>query len=197
MDRPWARTATIAGFVAVASYVALIFLSVPTPLQVALTFGFGFGLTLASIGLYYAVARPASPRLALVAVVANTLGAAQLIGMILVQMAVKETEPDPSAAFTAIWLGLDVAWDLYIGAGTVAFALCMLRHPNFRPILGGLGLIVGLLLLVLNVATFPTPPGVAGLFDAGPFVGVWYLLVSVQVHRLSFRPSERRREDDV
>jgi hypothetical protein len=49
-------------------------------------------------------------------------------------MAVKEAEPEPSAAFTAIWLGLNV---------------------------------------------------------------VWYLLVSVQVHRVSFRPSERRREDDV
>ena len=50
------------------------------------------------------------------------------------RMAVKEAEPEPSAAFTAIWLGLNV---------------------------------------------------------------VWYLLVSVQVHRVSFRPSERRREDDV
>ena len=31
---------------------------------------------------------------------------------------------------TAIWLGLDVAWDAYIGLGTLFLALAMLRHPR-------------------------------------------------------------------
>ncbi len=37
--------------------------------------------------------------------------------------------------FVAIWLGVDVAWDAYIGIGTVCFAVAMLRHPRFGAVL--------------------------------------------------------------
>ena len=74
-----------------------------------------------------------------------------------------------------------MAWDLYVGTGTLAFAWCLLRHPAFRWWLGVPGMAIALLLLGLNVATFPAPPADAGSFDAGPLVGLWYLAVSVRL----------------
>ncbi len=83
----------------------------------------------------------------------------------------------------AVWLGLDVAWDVYIGLGTVLFGVSMLRHPRFGRPFGISGIILGLGLLVLNLYTFPAPPANAGLMDLGPFIGFWYLAVSVQTWR--------------
>ncbi len=186
-DSAWARATAVAGIAALASYGLLLGLPAPLPVQVLLVFGFAFGLTVASLGLYHAVAAPVAPRLALVATVANVVAAGQLTAMLLVQLAVREYEPAPGRAFVAIWLGLDVAWDLYVGVGTLAFAWCMLRHAAFRHWIAVPGIAIALVLLGLNVLTFPLPPGEAGAFDAGPLVGLWYLVVTVRVAWLAWR----------
>lgn len=186
-DRAWGRAAAVAGVAALASYGLLLGVAAPLPAQVLLVFGFAFGLTVASLGLYHAVAAPVAPRLALVATVANVVAAAQLTAMLMVQLAVGEYGPAPGRAFVAIWLGLDVAWDLYVGAGTLVFAWCLRRHPAFRWWLAAPGLAIATLLLGLNVATFPLPPGEAGAIDAGPLVGLWYLAVSLRVAALAWR----------
>ncbi len=180
-DLRWARWSGGAGLAALVSYVALMALSAPPPVQALLVFGFAFGLTVASLGLHLGVTRVVAPRLGLVAAVANTVAAGELAAMLLVQMAVKAAVPKPEAAFTAIWLGLDVAWDLFVGAGTALFGLALWRHPRFRPFTAGSGVAAGLVLLALNIATFPIPPAEAGLFDAGPFVGLWYVWLSARV----------------
>jgi hypothetical protein len=180
-DRRWAVWGAGAGLCALASYVALSVVSVPAPLAALLTFGFSFGLTVASIGLYLGVVRDAAPRIGLVAAASNAMAAVELTAMLLVQLAVKSAEGRPAPAFTAIWLGLDVAWDVFVGAGTVLFGLALFRHPRFRPLTAGGGVLVGALLLALNIGTFPRPPAEAGLFDIGPFVGLWYIVLSVRV----------------
>lgn len=191
-DVTWARATAVAGIAALVSYGLLLALPAPLPVQVLLVFGFAFGLSVASLGLYHAVAAPVAPRLALIATVSNVVAAGQLTAMLLVQLAVRERAPAPDTAFVAIWLGLDVAWDLYVGVGTLAFAWCMLRHPSFRYWIAVPGIGIALVLLGLNVATFPTPPADAGSFDAGPLVGLWYLAVTIQVARLAWR--ERSQE---
>ena len=50
-------------------------------------------------------------------------------------------------------------------------------------------MVLGALLVVLNVVTFPTPPADAGLFDIGPFVGLWYLFLMIRVLIVSRRNS--------
>jgi hypothetical protein len=47
--------------------------------------------------------------------------------------------------------------------------------------LSGITVFAGLLLLVLNLWTFPIPPGESGLFDVGPFVGLWFMVLSVRM----------------
>ena len=82
-----------------------------------------------------------------------------------------------------VQLGLDVSWDVFIAIGTLLFAVNMLNHPRFGKILGGIGALLAILLLGFNLYTFPTPPANANLIDFGPFVGLWYLVASIQTLR--------------
>jgi hypothetical protein len=103
--------------------------------------------------------------------------------MVLVQLAVRPRVPEGVGDIGGVWLGLDVAWDIYIGLGTLAFGCAMLRHPRFGWPFAAPGLILGLLVVVLNLIPFPTPPAAAGSFDIGPFVGLWYLASTIQARR--------------
>jgi hypothetical protein len=102
-----------------------------------------------------------------------------------VQLAVKARLQGAKASpeLVGIWLGLDVAWDVYVSIGTGLFALAMLKHPRFGKVFGGIGLVIAMFLLVLNLFTFPTPPADAGLIDLGPVVFLWYLVATVQAWR--------------
>jgi hypothetical protein len=70
-----------------------------------------------------------------------------------------------------------------IGLGTVLFGVSMFRHPRFGRLFGASGVVLGLGLLMSNLYAFPTPPANTGLIDLGPFIGLWYLAVSVQMWR--------------
>jgi len=88
------------------------------------------------------------------------------------------------AAFEAangIQLGLDVAWDVFLGLGTVLLALNMWRHPRFGRLLAVSGCVIAVVLVVANLAVFPEPPGQAGSIDLGPVIGLWYLIVTVRL----------------
>jgi hypothetical protein len=80
-----------------------------------------------------------------------------------------------------VQLGIDVAWDIYISVAMILLGVVLWKHPRFGMVLGGITAFAGLLLLVLNLWTFPTPPGDAGLFDAGPFVGLWFVVLSLRM----------------
>ena len=53
----------------------------------------------------------------------------------------------------------------------------MWGHPRFHKILALVTGLLGAGLLVLNLWTYPIPPGSAGSVDLGPLVGVWYLVI--------------------
>jgi hypothetical protein len=117
----------------------------------------------------------------LIAAVSNVIAAAQLLAMLMVQMSVYSVVQQPDAALKAVWWGLDVAWDLYVGMGTILFALCMFGRRGLGIWFAVPGLLIGGLLLIFNIATFPKPPDTAGLVDFGPLVGLWYLAVYVRL----------------
>lgn len=178
-DRPWAVTAGLAGIAGIASYVLLITLDTSAAVSVLLAALFAFGFALTGVGLHLGVTGAVSPRLSLLGAIANAAAAVELLAMVLVQIAVKAVAPHPGQTMTAIWLGLDVAWDLFGGVGTVLFGIALWRHPRFSPAIGLGGILTATVLLILNVATFPLPPKDAGWFDAGPFVALWYVVLCV------------------
>lgn len=191
-DLRWAVCSGVAGILALASWVPLAVADLPNWAAATCVFGFGGGIALASVALYLGVLRGVAPRLSLLAAIANTVAAGELVAMALVQIAVKAATQHPGVELTHIWLGLDVAWDVFVGTGTVLFGVALWLHPDFRPLTAGFGVLVGALLLVLNLATFPVPPAEAGLFDVGPFVGLWYVVLSARVLLVARRESRAR-----
>jgi hypothetical protein len=99
----------------------------------------------------------------------------------MVQMSVYAVVQQPDATIKAVWWGLDVAWDLYLGAGTILFGLAMFGRRGLGKWLGVPGVLISVVFLIFNIVTFPKPPDTAGLVDLGPLVGLWYLAVYVRL----------------
>lgn len=182
-DRPWAVTSAVAGLGAVISYVLMIAAPIPDSIGVLLSAGFGMGFGAATVGLYLGVLRPVAPRTALAASALNVVAGALVVTMILVQVAIKDLSPtrDFARSLASVHLGIDVAWDLYGGVGTVLLAWALRDHPAFGRAFAIPGLLLALALLALNAISFPTPPAEAELVDLGPLVALWYVAVSVRV----------------
>jgi hypothetical protein len=183
LDYRWAGVTAICGTAGIVAYIGTSAAShsTSTIITIPLVFAFAFGITVSSIGLYHVLGGMTGSRMALIAAVANVIAAVQLLAMLMVQMAVRATVEQPEAALRAVWWGLDVAWDLYIGAGTILFGLAMFGRRGLGAWLGVPGVLISVVFLIFNIATFPEPPDTAGLVDLGPVVGLWYLVVYLRL----------------
>jgi hypothetical protein len=183
----WIKAGIIGGIMASILYPALLILPGPSIFVTTAASFFGLSIGVGSFGLLKLINLNRRSVLAGLGAVSNFTAGALFTAMALVQLAVKQVSiaagTDYSLNLEAVWLGLDVAWDLYIGAGTIFFSISMLTHPRFRWHFGVPGLLLGAALLILNLIPFPTPPSAAGLVDLGPFVGLWYLVVTIQARR--------------
>jgi hypothetical protein len=198
LTKRWVTVGAVAGLLACTVYPLLITVSMPMALTVFLAGAFGPLLAVASIGLYHFLAIHRKTVSAQIAVTFNVIAGTVVNLMLIVQMAVhahmretlqgaeETTRETLTAIFTAVdkvQLGLDVSWDIFVSVGTILFAVNMLRHPRLGAFFFGTGMLIGAGLLVLNLATFPTPPADAELFDLGPAVGLWYFVVCIWVLR--------------
>ena len=184
----WIKLGGITGLTSMAVFVAISAVPLPDRASNMLAAFFGPLLSLASYGLVRLLALHRKAISLQIAAVSNAIAGALVTAMLLVQLAVRTGGRGALDDF--LWLklrridlGLDVAWDVYICAGTFLLALNMLRHPMFGPVWGGIGLLLATGLAGLNLWTFPTPPANAGWVDLGPLVGLWYAAVSVQMLR--------------
>lgn len=194
LDYRWAPVTAVSGIAGVVAYIFALASESSDAFTVVASFIFAFGITLGSVGLYHILGGEKGSPLVLIAAMANVIAAALLFAMLMVQLSVHALVPQPDAGIKAVWLGLDVAWDFYIGAGTILFGLSMFGRRGLGAWLAVPGLLIGNLLLIFNVATFPTPPANAGLVDLGPLVGLWYLVVFVRLGASSaFLARQHRR----
>jgi hypothetical protein len=176
------RIGAVAGLCTCIVYPLMIFAPLPTLGAVVLASSMGPLLGLASWGLREFINLDRPRPAATLGAISNTLAGALLTAMLLVQLAAGIRSGDkPGSDVVSVWLGLDVAWDVYVGLGTLFFAVCALRHPRLGRVIGVVGIAIAVGLLALNLYCFPTPPGEAGLVDLGPVIGLWYLVVTVAV----------------
>ena len=176
------RTGAVAGLCTCVVYPLMIFVPLPTLATVVLASSMGPLLGLASWGLREFINLDRPRPAATLGAISNALAGALLTAMLLVQLAAGiRSEDKPGPSVVSVWLGLDVAWDVYVGLGTLFFAVCAMRHPRLGLVIGSAGIVIAVGLLALNLYTFPIPPGEAGLIDLGPAVGLWYLVVTVVV----------------
>ena len=84
-------------------------------------------------------------------------------------------------ALRTLDMSLDVVFDVFLGWAMIIIAAPMYRHRRLGALWAVPSFVLGLLLIALNVATFPFPPATKGLFDIGPAIGIYNLLLSVRV----------------
>lgn len=193
LDYRWAPITAISGIAGVVAYIFALASESSDAFTVVASFIFAFGITLSSIGLYNILGGVKGSPLVPIAAIANVIAAALLFAMVMVQLSVHAMVPQPDAGLKAVWLGLDVAWDFYISTGTILFGLSMFGRRGLGAWLAVPGLLIGGLLLIFNVATFPYPPANAGLVDLGPLLGLWYLVVCVRLGISSVLVERQRR----
>lgn len=177
----WIRAGVVAGLWACFAYPLAVFVPLPMWISATLAASFGPALAVACVGLWRFIQLQEVSVAAAAAAGLNAIGGALFTAMLLVQMAVGVAAGDhPERPLQAVWLGLDVAWDVYLGCGTALFGFSMLRHARFGWVFGGSGIAIALALLSLNLCSFPVPPANAGLIDLGPAAGLWYLAVTLR-----------------
>ncbi|MGO9338849.1 MAG: hypothetical protein ACLPY1_15230 [Terracidiphilus sp.] len=179
------RIGIAGGFIACLAYPLASFVPLPMRATAVIAACFGPALVVACFGLKALLDAENQTPISALGFLLNALAGALFSAMALVQIAVGALVKDRTIflAMNGIWLGLDKAFDIYIGLGTIFFAVAMLRHPRFGRIFAIFGLAIGAGLLVLNFYTFPAPPANAGFIDPGPAIGLWYLAVTIQMSR--------------
>lgn len=199
LELNWIKVGIVAGFLTSLFYPLLIFVDMPQLLSVFVASFVGPLLSVASFGLYKFMKHHRKTVTLQIAAVSNIIAGTIFNLMLIVQVARREVMGDYlngtddaatiemlqwiSRGVHTVQAGIDVSWDIYIVAGTFFFGWNMLTHPKFGKIFGGIGIILAVLLLAFNLYTFPYPPAEAGLIDFGPFTGLWYLAVTIQVLR--------------
>lgn len=121
--------------------------------------------------------------------------------MLLVQGSVgyfaAEADADLMRMLRGVDLGIDLAWDVFMGTSLMLTAGVMWRHSRFRMWWAIPAGILGLLLIVLNGITAPNPPNSASLIDVGPLTAIYGTLLSVFLVRAGAKlpRSVTRRQD--
>ena len=145
-----------------------------------------------SYGMYTFIAAERDGAANRLAFVFAVLAFSTVLSMVIVQMAVgaafgeiaqgleEGTSTALSRGLKMVDLGLDIAWDILIGVSMIFSAVALKGRTGFGILWATPVMILGVLMLGLNTATFPWPPGEAGLFDIGPFVGTYMLVIAVR-----------------
>jgi hypothetical protein len=91
-------------------------------------------------------------------------------------------------------LGIDVAWDIFIGTALLFLSAALFGHSGFGRWWGVSSGFLGAALIILNVSTFPWPPADRDLFDIGPVIGLYIILLSTRLIVLGRKMSHRGSE---
>jgi hypothetical protein len=186
-----------AGVAAVIIYPLRTFAPVPEFLGTALFLFFGPVLVVAFVGLYPAVARPATSVAAILGTVFGVLAGAINMMFAAVQLnnlfyirryaslatdpTVKETWRNILKGVFTVQNGLNYTMDFFLDWTIFMYAVVLWRWGRWSRLLSVLGLAAGGAHFVMKLVTFPEPPAEAGLFDAGPLVGAWFGLFTLHI----------------
>lgn len=187
------KIGAISGILSIIFYFsAAVLPGIPDVLSRLLGFSFPLLWIISFMGLYSFLKRENKTPTLEIAYIFGIIGAAIACSFIVVQQAnfiwhqeamktvsSEEAKALLRAAFRGanrVQAGLDVAFDIFITISWILFGLNIAKSKSFNKILGWMGSLIALGLLVLNLYTFPTGPAESGLFDLGPFLGLWALI---------------------
>jgi hypothetical protein len=193
----WQRVAWMSGTASVACYFMAAFLPLPGAVARTLAFAFGPLLSVSFLGLYRYLASHRDGPVLQIACLFGVIAGVMVTTMLVVQVGNNMVRADllaevadgaPEESIQVAWGAVnrvqylvDVVWDIFICGAAMLLAVSLFTHPRFGKVWGGVGFLAGLLLLVLNLQTFPEGPAYAGSVDLGPVVAVWMLAVFVRL----------------
>ena len=198
------KIGAIAGIISIIFYFSAAVLPfVPDGIGRLLGFSFPLLWIIAFMGLYNYLKRQSHTPSLEIAYLFGIIGAAIACSLIVVQQAnfmwhdlamesanTEEVKALFKASFRGanrVQAGLDVAFDIFITISWFLFGINIANSSGFNKILGWSGSLISLALLILNLYTFPTAPAESGLFDLGPFLGLWTLIVFIWFTTLVFK----------
>lgn len=174
-------------------YPAMLLISLPVTLTLALACSFGFFFMIASVGLYNFISLNKKTVSLQLGVLFNIIACSVVTMMFTIQLALFHLKQSSGIEITkemknyifqfsnTIQLGLDVVWDIFLGVGTILLAANMFKHQRLGKIFSITGVLIASALLFLNIYSFPIPPAEAGLIDLGPLAALWYLAVTIKI----------------
>ena len=199
MEGTWIRVGAFAGLVGTLAYFAVILAPAPLFVQVLLVTVWGLSISIGAPGMYYLLALNRKTVTLQIGVAASAVAGVVALTMLIVQVSVNtavapmiESPPAGSseAMVNAAWavvdyvqLGLDIVWDIYLCLAALLIAWNMRRHPQFGSLFSVSGVLIAVALFAINIAYFPNPPANARSIDLGPLIGLWFLVVTIQVFR--------------
>ena len=86
-----------------------------------------------------------------------------------------------------VHLGIDLAWDMFLGISLVFLSLAIKRHPRFGIWWTIPMVFLGLSVMLINLYTFPYTPVQKGLFDIGPVIGTFMIMFAARMAHLGFK----------
>jgi len=194
----------IAGILGIGCYLSAILIPWPETqlgLSVSVTIVSGFPILgiVASYALCDCLAAPRQTAANRIALGFAISGFATLLAMLLVQVAVTSAMPELTRGLDAaaakaltramrmVDLGLDVAWDLLYSTAMILWGFALRKRRGFGPGWAFPSMALGALLIILNVATFPWPPGDHGSVDLGPVAALYILALNIRLAYLGWR----------
>jgi len=185
----------VSGSAAIVMYLSRTFLPLPHAISIGAYILFGPALVFAFIGLFPLYRRPEPTLAAYVATVTGILAGAINMMFAVVQLnnlhflrPLIANAPTPElkaewqhilrGVFT-VQNGLNFTMDFFLDLSAFLWAFVMWRHPAFGKWVSILSVALVGPHFVMKFLTFPTPPAEAGMFDAGPLVGIWFTVMTV------------------
>lgn len=198
-QRALVKLGIIAGLAVSLMYPARVFLPLPDVIKISFFIYFGPLMVVAFIGLYPFLKKGSESVAVVFATVFGVISGTVHMMFAVVQMnaihyiykfieraetdALKETWRNILRGVFTVQNGLNYVMDFFLDWTIFMFAIVLWNHPKFGKPFSILGLIAGGSHFVMKAVTFPEPPKEAGLFDAGPLVGIFFAIVVIQVIR--------------
>ena len=192
LNQQWVTVGGILGILGSLCYFMAVAPIFPAPINAYLGFAFGPMISVAFVGIYHFVKAHRNSIPLQIAVLFGIIAGTIVNMMLVVQqsLVLGLATAERAAMGATVWqgfnlvqLGLDVSWDIYISLASILLGAAILDHPRFGRLIGGITILLGASLLVLNMASFPIPPAQSGSIDLGPVVGTWYLLLMIRMLR--------------
>lgn len=203
-DQRLVRIGGISGILSIVCYFSVaVFSFIPDAVALLIAFAFPLLWIIAFMGLYRFLKAENHTASLEIGYLFGIIGAAIACTFLVVQQAnfiwheqaleratTEEASALALAAFRGanrVQAGMDVAFDIFITVSWLLFGINIAWNSRFPRLLGWIGSALAAGLLALNMITFPDAPAEAGLFDLGPFLGLWALVIFIWFTREAYR----------